>query len=94
MPRRRTSLKAQRQDKKRRLRNLKIKRDFKKAIKKFNAYLVEKNISEAKTLLPSVISKLDKAAKKGIIKKNNAAHKKSHLTRRLLKTTQTNKKSL
>ena len=90
MPRRRTSLKAQRKDKKRRLRNLKIKREIKKAIKKITAYLLAKNASEAKALLPSVFSKLDKAAKKGIIKKNNAARKKSRLSRMLLKITQSN----
>ncbi|MGD9015660.1 MAG: 30S ribosomal protein S20 [Candidatus Omnitrophota bacterium] len=91
MPRRRTSLKAQRKDKKRRLRNLKISRDIKKAIKQFNAYLLAKNATEAKAFLSSVFSKLDKAAKKGIIKKNNAARKKSRLSRRLSKIAQSNK---
>jgi small subunit ribosomal protein S20 len=85
MPRRRTSLKTKRKDKKRHLRNLKIKRDIKKAIKKINAYLLAKNVTDAKAFLPSVFSKLDKAAKKGIIKKNNAARKKSRLSRALLK---------
>ena len=83
--RRRTSLKSQRKDKEKRLHNLKIKRDIKKAIKKFHAYLSEKNISEAKNILPSLFSKLDKAAKKRIIKKNNAARKKSSLSQALSK---------
>jgi small subunit ribosomal protein S20 len=91
MPRRRTSLKAQRKDKKRHLRNLRIKRDIKKATKLINAYLLAKNITEAKAFLPSVFSKLDKAAKKGIIKKNNAARKKSRLSRMLSKITQSDK---
>ena len=56
MPRRRTSLKSQRKDKRRRLRNLKIKRDIKKAIKKFRTSLLAKNITEAGALLPSVSS--------------------------------------
>jgi len=85
MPRRRASLKAQRKDKKRRLRNLKIKRDIKKAIKKFNSYLLANNPTDAKSFLSKVFSKLDKAAKKGIIKKNNAARKKSQFSRALLK---------
>ncbi len=93
MPRQRTSLKTQRKDKKRRLRNIKIKRDMKKAIKKFNTYLSGKNIAEAKNFLSSVFSKLDKAAKKGIIKKNNAARRKSSLSRALL-TAQSDKKPL
>ena len=94
MPHRRTSLKAQRKDKNRRLRNLKIKRDIKKATKLFNSYLLAKNIAEAKKFLSSVFSKLDKAAKKGIIKKNNAARKKSQLSRALSRVTQPDKKSL
>ena len=94
MPRRRTSLKSQRKDKRRRSRNLKIKRDIKKAIKKINAYLLAKNVAEAKDFLPRIFSKLDKAAKKGIIKENNAARKKSRLTRALLKIAQSDKKSL
>lgn len=88
MPRRRTSLKAHRQDKKKRIYNLKIKRDIKKAIKSFRAFVSAKNIAEAKTLLPKVFSKLDKAAKKGVIKKNNAARKKSQLSLSLLKIAQ------
>ena len=94
MPRRRTSLKSQRKDKKRRLRNLKIKRDIKRAIKNINAYLLAKNVTEAEAFLPHVFSKLDKAVKKGIIKKNNAARKKSQLSRALLKIAQSDKKSL
>ena len=94
MPRRRTSLKSQRKDKKRRLLNLRIKRDVKKAIKKFHAFLLAKNITEAEAFLPEVFSKLDKTAKKGVIKKNNAARKKSHLSRALLKITQSDKKPL
>jgi small subunit ribosomal protein S20 len=92
--RRRTSLKTQRKDKKRHLRNLKIKRDIKKAIKKFSAYLSAKNTAEAKAFLSNLSSKLDKAAKKGIIKKNNAARKKSRLSRALLKIAQSDKKPL
>ena len=94
MTHRRTSLKTLRQDKKRHLRNLRIKRDLKKAIKKFQAYLSEKNIAEAKAFFPKVSSKLDKAAKKGMIKKNNVARKKSCLSRALLKITQPDKKAL
>ncbi len=87
MPRRRTSLKRKRADKKRHLRNLKIKRELKKTLKKFQALLNAKNINEAKTLLGKVFSQLDKAAKKRIIHPNTANRKKSRLSRRLIKTT-------
>lgn len=94
MPHRRTAVKSLRKDKKRHQGNLKIKRDLKKAIKKLQSCLSTKNTPEAKTLLSEVFSKLDKAAKKGIIKKNNASRKKSRLSRALLKIAQSEEKPL
>jgi small subunit ribosomal protein S20 len=85
MPRRRTSLKKQRADKKKRLKNLSIKRELKKTIKKFQALLSAKNTSEAKLLLVTLYSKLDKAAKKRVIHPRTARRKKSRLMKRLLK---------
>ena len=38
-------------------------------------------ITEAKKLLPDIYSALDKAAKVGVIKKNNASRRKSRLTK-------------
>jgi len=67
MPRRRTSIKKTRADKKKHLRNLVVKQQLKKTIKKFLALLSAKNVSEAKALLEKVFSQLDKAAKKQII---------------------------
>lgn len=87
MPRRKTSLKRNRADKKRHLRNLKIKQQLKKAFKKFQVLLSAKNIAEAKAFLVKVFSQLDKAAKKRIIHPNTAQRKKSRLARRLSKTT-------
>jgi len=87
MPRRRTSLKKTRQDKKRHLRNLKIKQQLKKTIKKFQALLSAKNIDEAKALIGKVFSQLDKAAKKRIIHPNAADRKKSRLMKALGKHT-------
>ncbi len=85
MPRRKTSLKRKRADKKKHLRNLKIKQQLKKTIKKFQALLSAKNINEAKTLLGKVFSQLDKAAKKRIIHPKTADRKKSRLMKRLTK---------
>jgi len=83
MPRRRTSLKTQRADKKKRLRNLKIKQQLKRTLKKFQALLSAKNANEAKALLGKVFSQLDKAAKKRILHPKTADRKKSRLTKRL-----------
>ena len=87
MPRMRNAVKKIRQDKIRRLHNLKIKTQLKKTIKKFQALLNAKNIEEAKGALKKVYSELDKAAKKRIIHPKTANRKKSRLTLRLLKTT-------
>jgi len=86
MPRRKSSVKRTRADKKRHLRNVQIKTRLKKAIKKFQALLAAKNLNEAKTALVSVCSQLDKAAKKRIIHPATANRKKSRLTKRLLKS--------
>jgi small subunit ribosomal protein S20 len=85
MPRRKTSLKRKRADKKKHLRNLKIKRQLKKTIKKFIDTLLAKNITEAKTLLGKVFSQLDKAAKKRVIHPRASDRKKSRLMKRLSK---------
>jgi small subunit ribosomal protein S20 len=86
MPRRKSSLKKGRADKKRRLRNIKVKQELRKTLKKFQALVSAKSTDEAKKLLAKVYSVLDKAAKKKIIHPNLANRKKSRLTQRLLKT--------
>ena len=84
MPRRKSSLKRSRADKKRHLRNRRAKQELKKILKKFQALLSSKNIAEATTLLEKVYSQLDKAAKKRIIHPKTASRKKSRLARKLL----------
>lgn len=83
MPRRKTSLKKNRADRKKHLRNLKIRQQLKKTIKKFQTLLSAKKVEEAKTLLKKVFSELDKAAKKKIIHPNTANRKKSRLSKRI-----------
>jgi len=85
MPNRRAAVKRLRVDKKRRLRNLKIKNELKKTIKKFQALVSAKNVNEAKAILGKVYSLLDKAAKKRIIHPNTANRRKARLTRKVLK---------
>lgn len=85
MPRRKTSIKQQRKDKKRHLRNLRVKQGLKKALKKFQALVSANNLNEAKAFLGKVFAQLDKAAKKRIIRPQTANRKKSRLARRLNK---------
>ncbi|MFA6130474.1 MAG: 30S ribosomal protein S20 [Candidatus Omnitrophota bacterium] len=85
MPRRRTSLKSNRVNKRKHTRNLKVKVQLKKAIKKFQELLAKKDTVEAKTFISKVFSQLDKAAKKNIIHPATANRRKSRLMRRLNK---------
>ena len=57
------------------------KKALKESIKKIEKLVKEKNKVEAKKMLPEAYSAIDKAAKKGVIKKNNASNKKSRLAR-------------
>lgn len=86
MPRRRTSIKKTRADKKKHLQNLKIKQNLKKTIKKFISLSTAKNLDEAKKILSSVFSQLDKAAKKRTIHPATASRRKSRLMKRLAKS--------
>jgi len=83
MPRRRTSVKSTRVNKRKHTRNLIVKNQLKKTIKKFQELLLAKNFAEAKKLISTVFSYLDKAAKKNIIHPKTADRKKSRLMRRL-----------
>ncbi len=85
MPRRKTSLKSNRVNKRKRTHNLKVKGQLKKTVKKFQELLAQKNAAEAKAFLNKVFSQLDKAAKKNIIHPATANRRKSRLMRRLNK---------
>lgn len=83
MPRRKTSLKQQRKDKKKRLRNLKVKKELKKTLKKFQALISEKKLEEARAFLNKVFSQLDKAAKKKVIHPRLASRRKSRFSKKI-----------
>lgn len=87
MPQRRSGLKRLRVDRKKHLHNLKLRTELKKTVKKFLSFITDKKIEEAKNFFGKLISKLDRAAAKGIIHKNTAARKKSQFSRRLKGTT-------
>lgn len=78
--------KAIKQNKKNREHNLAYINAVKKAIKEVRSLVLQKKLAEAKTLLNKAFSSLDKAAKVGIIKKNNASRRKSRLAKLVDKT--------
>ena len=63
--------------------NRMIRSEVKTAIKKFNNAIDTNNLELAEQLLPTTMSVIDGACSKGIIHKNNAANKKSALSKRL-----------
>jgi small subunit ribosomal protein S20 len=87
MPNLKQAKKALRQSKKRKLLNSSYKQKMKDPIKQFKNLVAEKKTDEAKKLLPQIYKALDKAAKHGLIKENNASRRKSRLTLMVNKTT-------
>lgn len=77
--------KAIRQSARRKARNLVYKENIKKLVKQAKKLVLEKKNEEAKKILPDIYAALDKAAKVGVIKKNNASRKKSRLTKLISK---------
>jgi small subunit ribosomal protein S20 len=57
------------------------KKAVKESVKNIEKLLKEKKKDEAKKLLPSAYSAIDKAAKRGVFKKNTASRKKSRLSK-------------
>ncbi len=85
MPNLKASIKDVRKSKKRREQNLDNKANMKKAIKGFTVSISSADKKKAGELLSVVFKAIDKAVKKNIIHKNNAARKKSRLSKMLKK---------
>jgi len=77
--RHKSQIKRERQDIKRRARNLQIKSLLKTAIKKVRGAVSEKNRQKAVDLLKKASRTIQKAASKGAIHKRNASRKISRL---------------
>jgi small subunit ribosomal protein S20 len=73
--------KRHRQSEERRLRNKSVKSSVRTSVKKFVYLAQKKETVEAEAALKDMIRGLDCAARKGIIKKNAAARKKSRMQR-------------
>ncbi|OGY59630.1 MAG: 30S ribosomal protein S20 [Candidatus Colwellbacteria bacterium RIFCSPLOWO2_12_FULL_44_13] len=80
MPKIKSAEKALRQNKLHRARNLKQKDEVKKTIKEYKKLVSQKDMEGANKKLSEVYAKLDKAAKRNIVRKNTASRLKSRLT--------------
>jgi small subunit ribosomal protein S20 len=80
-----SQIKRIKQNEKRRVRNKAVKSSLKTAIRKFNesATATDADVATATALLREASRKLDKAASRGVIHKNQAANRKSAIAKRL-----------
>lgn len=78
-----SAIKRAKTNEKRRLHRAAQKSAMRTAIKKYLAAVEQKDLEQAAGLLKEATRKLDKAVTKGLIHKNNAARKKSRLTKKL-----------
>ena len=83
MPIKRASFKDLRKSNRRHLRNISIKSELHSLSKKVEDLIAAKKADEAKTALKAFLSKLDKAASKGIVHRNVACRKSSRLMKRI-----------
>jgi small subunit ribosomal protein S20 len=85
MPNTKSAAKRMRQEQKRRAFNRRTKSIVKTAITKARQAIVIPTVGEesADAAVRTALSELDKAAKKGVIHKNNAARRKSRLMKQL-----------
>ncbi len=78
--------KALRVSRRRRVVNLHRKEAMLDVIKRVKKFVTDKNTAEAVKLLGEAYKAIDKAAKNDLIKKNNAARKKSRLAKLVKKS--------
>ncbi len=85
MPNIKSAAKRARQNITREKRNRRIKSMLKTSIRRFEESLESGDMTEARVKLNTAVRQIDKAAAKGVVHKNNAARKKSRLSRMLNK---------
>ena len=83
MPNIKSSVRSVKTDAERRAKNFAVRSTVKTATRKTLEAINGKQADEAKILLTTAVSTIDKAAKKGVIHKNAAARKKSRLMKKL-----------
>ena len=77
--------KANRASERKRVFNVRRKGEMKDVTKAVQKAVLAGDTKKAEELLPSAYKAIDKAAKRGVIKENTAARKKSRLTARIVK---------
>lgn len=85
MPIIKSAKKALRGSQRKEIFNLRRKRTMKSFIKEITKLVLAKDKKGAETKLPEAYKSIDKATKRGVIKKNTASRKKSRLAKMITK---------
>ena len=83
MPSKKSAEKQVRVAEKRRLRNKSVRSQVKTNITKAERLIFSGELEAAREVVVTAISSLDKAAEKGVLKRNNVARRKSRLMKKL-----------
>jgi small subunit ribosomal protein S20 len=83
MPIKKSAIKALRQNVKRATHNAKWRSDVEALVRHVRKAITAGDAAKAKDWLQQAIRKIDRAAQKGVIKKNTASRRVSRLTRRV-----------
>ena len=78
-----SQIKRNKQNEKARLRNKAVKSELKTSVRKFREAADTGDADAAQTAMRAATIKLDKAASKGVIHKNQAANRKSAIAKRV-----------
>ncbi len=80
-----SATKSYKQAERRRVFNLRVSRTLKSALKEVKLLISKQDKTAVEKMIPTVYKAIDKAAKRGVIKKNNASRKKSRLMKAIAK---------
>jgi small subunit ribosomal protein S20 len=83
LPIKRAAYKEIRKSKLRHYKNISTKTELKTLVKNFEKLVANKKADEAKKTIALLVSKIDRAASKGILKPNTASRKISRLMKKL-----------
>src|SRR3989338_3980349 len=83
LPIKKSAFKELRKSKKRHAKNKATVSEIKSLTKKFERLISEKKASEAKALINSIVTKIDRAASKGVIHRNASSRRISRLMKKL-----------
>ncbi len=85
MPITKGAQKAHRASLRKRVFNVRRNRTMNEVVKKVRDLITKGDVKEAEEMMPTVHKAIDKAAKRGIIKENTAARKKSRIAAAVVK---------